>query len=349
MTLKLKPVHGAKGTTLYAVGTVNGTRINRSTGFGPKERRLAAAMAKKIENELSDARRSLASSQKTLADFFPLYQARPGGVGVTTLKHVTAFVAKNPKKTLDQILPADVISFATKPNKCGSTIRREINAIQGFINFARELYSLPKITIRKPSESQPKSTRFTDSQRDKMLDTCARIEPWFVPHLTFLFFTGARRSELCRLVWQDVLLDDAGEPSTIIIRSRKGARRTVITRRIPVHPSLAPLLKAMRILRRPTPEDRVFYSRSGVVLDTPSGINKAFDRVALAAGLSHLTPHDARRTFATALLEREVSDHLITDLLGHVDVRMLKTYAVVGDDIRRRAVEKIHSPVGVPA
>ena len=270
---------------------------------------------------------------------------RPGGLGKTTAAYIEKFASSNGHLAIIDVMPVDVISFASTPGKSPATIRREINSIQGFLNYMREGFDLQPMRVRKPADSDPKSSRFTTVQRERMLATAAAHYPWFVPHLAFLFYTGVRRSELCNLRWSDLEVDTMGNFVTIFVRSRKGSKGTVITRRVPVHPFLQPILHALK--SRGT--EHVFLSSINKPITSPASINKVFAKVAEKAGIVDLTPHDTRRTFASELLENDVPDLLITDMLGHVDKKMLKVYAVVSDNIRRNAVEKIASPTGVIA
>ena len=345
MSLKLQEVTLAKGKMLYVVGSVNGVRVNRSTGFAANQRKLARAKMLEIETSILRGEDQQANLGPTIGEGLKLYLNRPGGVGVTTRKYVEAFAAKFKKTPVAQVMPMDVIRFVGTANKGLSTIRRETNAIQGFLNFLREGLMLSPLRIRKPDEADPKNTRFTEAERDHMLAVCQEEEPWFAPHLTALFYTGARRSEICRLLWRDITFQ-GGEPVKIVFRSKKGKKAKERERHVPVHPVLVPYIKALRMLRKPKPDQHVFLTSTGQPLHTPASINKAFDKVLAKAELEHLTPHDARRTFASGLLEKDVPELVITDMLGHIDKRMLKVYAVVDDDLRRRSVEKISSPVG---
>jgi integrase len=348
--LKLKLVEGATGARYYAVGSVNGVRVNRSTGCGPSAKTLAKKALKNIERELLETsvekktggrkERDRASSL-TVKDGAKLYYGRPKEVGATTASYVDAFVAKHADLCVVDVMPIDVTKFCQRPGLGGSTIRREINAIQGFLNFLRIGMNLQPLRIAKPQNNPPKDTKFNDDEKAKVMDACEDLHPWFVPHLNFLFATGARRSEMCMLTWGDILLDQDGQPDVVVLRSKKGARGTVIERHIPVNSTLKPILTAMRALRKPKDHHRVFFSRTGLPLDTPGLVNKVFADLVEAAGLPNLTPHDARRTFGTNLLDKDVPDIIITNLLGHVDKRMLATYAIVGADKRRQAVEKI--------
>lgn len=346
--LKLKLVEGSTGSKFYAVGSLNGVRVNRSTGCGPEAKALAKRALKSIEKELLKTsverrvgpKRDRASTM-TVKEAAKLYFSRPKQVGPTTAGYVNAFVDKHASDYVVDIMPIDVTKTCQRPGLSGSTVRREINAVQGFLNFIRIGLNLQPYRISKPQSNPPRSTKFSDADKNKIMEVCEDLHPWFVPHLTFLFATGARRGEMCKLTWGDIQFDEKGEPDVVLLRSQKGAHGTVMVRPVPISSSLKPMIAAMRALRRPKPEHRVFFSQMGQPINNPGLVNKVFGDLVEAAGLSSLTPHDVRRTFGTKLLDKGVPDIIITNLLGHVDKRMLGTYAIVGSDMRRQAVEKI--------
>lgn len=273
----------------------------------------------------------------TISKALRLYTSKSGGIGKTTDTYVARFAALHGHRTIESIQPIDILSAASA--NAPATVRREINAFQGFVNFARSLISLPPLACAKPDDSEPQTTRFTPKERDALLSLCAREMPWFVPHLTFLFFTGARRSELCALHWRDVQLLPDGTAAFLTLRSRKGRNGRVITRRIPVHPALATAMKAIPF----HPEKRVFL-KDGQPISSPATINKTLAKLTAKLKIGHLSPHDARRTFASELLAHDVPDLVITDMLGHVDKRMLPVYALADDAVRKNAIGKISNP-----
>ena len=67
----------------------------------------------------------------------------------------------------------------------------------------------------------------------------AAAYPWVHPLLCLLAHTGARRSEALRLLVQDVYFAAA----TILVREKKRSRRQRTTRRVPLTPFLAGVLK----------------------------------------------------------------------------------------------------------
>jgi integrase/recombinase XerD len=76
-----------------------------------------------------------------------------------------------------------------------------------------------------------------------------------------------------------------------------------------------------------------------------SAIYRALERRASQAGLTHLTPHDLRRTIGTHLLEKTGGDiDLVREFLGHVDVKTTQIYIMRGETARRRAAEEVDVP-----
>jgi hypothetical protein len=77
------------------------------------------------------------------------------------------------------------------------------------------------------------------------------------------------------------------------------------------------------------------------VLGLPSTdpIRQRFDRLAAAAGLSRITFHDLRHSYATGALRAGVSPKVISERIGHANVGFfLDTYAhVLGNDDRDAA------------
>jgi integrase len=337
MPLELKPYVGPRGRVFYAVGSVDGRRINRSTGLS--DRRLARKRLLEIEMEVASS--SSAPSTPPLSDALPIYLGRTNPVGPTSEAYCTRFAERHPSVTVDKITPAMVLAHCQSRSKAPSTIRREIAAIQGFLNHMRLIADLQPLRIKKPASASPKSTKFSKAERDRLLAICLRDARWFYPHLLTYFLTGLRRSELIKLTWDDIIYDEADTPSIMLVRSRKGTSGRLIERRIPIHPKLAPLITQLESDQRPSPKDRVYRNSLGGPIGCSSLINKTLSPLLHKAGLSHLSTHDIRRTFASDLLAAEVSDHRISDLLGHIDLKMLKTYAVIEDNLRLDAVKRI--------
>src|SRR5699024_5622641 len=63
-------------------------------------------------------------------------------------------------------------------------------------------------------------------------------------------------------------------------------------------------------------------------------------RAAAAAGLDHVTPHQLRHTYATALVNAGVSLQALMSLLGHVSAQMSLRYGQLFDTTVRAEYER---------
>jgi hypothetical protein len=96
---------------------------------------------------------------------------------------------------------------------------------------------------------------------------------------------------------------------------------------------------------RPLPHPR--YGRSAQFLFTHHGrrlsqraLREELDRAAEAAGLGHVTPHQLRHTYATALVNAGVSLQALMALLGHVSAQMSLRYGKLFDATIRTEYER---------
>src|SRR5699024_6328524 len=102
------------------------------------------------------------------------------------------------------------------------------------------------------------------------------------------------------------------------------------------------------------------YRRSAQFLFTHQGrrlgqqaVRLELNRAAAIAGLDHVTPHQLRHTYATALVNAGVSLQALMSLLGHVSSQMSLRYGQLFDTTVRAiyegahdlAKQQVHTPV----
>ncbi|BDE14943.1 hypothetical protein Mkiyose1665_59510 [Mycobacterium kiyosense] len=81
------------------------------------------------------------------------------------------------------------------------------------------------------------------------------------------------------------------------------------------------------------------FTRHGHRL-SQNAIREELDRAATAAGLDHITPHQLRHTYATALVNAGVSLQSLMALLGHVSAQMSLRYGRLFDTTVRAEYER---------
>ncbi len=196
---------------------------------------------------------------------------------------------------------------------------------------------------------------------------------WY-EHLYYLaLVTGMREGELLGLLWSDVGLDEAnghisishqlqwldhpqeGEPRYVF----KAPKTDKSRRLIPIGPETVKRLKQQR--QKVTMQkvinaakwqelDLVFPNLVGNPVD-PNNMIKDFRKLTKKAGLPIIRFHDIRHTCATLLLLANVHPKVVSERLGHKDIRItLETYSHVVPSMQGEATQIIEGLVaGGPA
>ena len=138
--------------------------------------------------------------------------------------------------------------------------------------------------------------------------------------LEFLYYTGARVSEVARLTWKDIKSNRNGL-GQVTLFGKGGKTRTVL-----LPNSLYRDLLATRTSR--DPETAVFASRKGFKPLQARQIRKIVNDTAAEAGLSgSVSPHWLRHSHASHSLDRGAPPQLVQQTLGHQSLQTLTRYA----------------------
>lgn len=158
---------------------------------------------------------------------------------------------------------------------------------------------------------EPEPPRFlSKSEIDRFFLHAKRLRPDLLPLFLFYFLTGLRRSEAFNLRWEDVDF----ERQLLTIRKTKGKR----PRFVPITPL------AEKILRRRTELPSPFSADIDKELSSNPG---PIQRIVAAAGLSNITLHDLRRSFATYMAPH-INKTLLQQLIGHEDYSVTDVFYI---------------------
>ncbi|HSK96948.1 MAG TPA: tyrosine recombinase [Euzebyales bacterium] len=154
--------------------------------------------------------------------------------------------------------------------------------------------------------------------------------------LEFLYASGARISEALGL--RDTALDlDAGSVRLL----GKGDRERIVPLGEPVRVALVRWLRSGRPALVPGPCTVVFCDRQGRHLQQRAVRHMVAQRAA-AAGLTRVTPHTLRHSYATHLLEGGADLRSVQELLGHAALATTQIYTHVSREQLRSAYEDAH-------
>lgn len=161
--------------------------------------------------------------------------------------------------------------------------------------------------------------------------------------LELLYGTGARISEALALDLDD--LDQHGEAATVRLTG-KGSKQRIV----PIGSYACRALDAYLVQARPVlaasaqaarHSNAVFLNARGGRL-TRQGAWGALRAAAAKAGLSDISPHMLRHSFATHLLDGGADVRVVQELLGHASVTTTQVYTLVTVDKLREVYAAAH-------
>jgi integrase len=315
------------------------------------------------ENSLATVRLHFSHFCRKLGDGFPLSEM--------SLLHLQDYVNARGKKGISPV-----------------TMRKEIATIRAAWNWGGQVgltsgqfpnkgLRYPKATEKPPFMTWTEIERAVRSGADaedlweclyltlpeitELLDYVqgAARQPWVYPMFSFAAHTGARRSEMLRALVSDV--DFAG--NTVLIREKKRARGKRTSRRVPLTPTLAGVLKewlavhpggkylfaqaqevARSKKRSRTTGHKGEKARASTYMGRMAGVKARAARPA-PGGLTKDEAHDhfkrtlagskwevlrgfhvLRHSFISACASKAVDQRLIDEWVGHTTEEMRKRY-----------------------
>lgn len=152
--------------------------------------------------------------------------------------------------------------------------------------------------------------------------------------LELLYASGLRISELCAL---DVA---SLRPDATVRVLGKGNKERIVPYGVPAQRALSAYLPAREALKAgPTPA--LFLGARGGRMG-PRSMRDVVHRMASAAGVPDITPHDLRHSAATHLLEGGSDLRSVQELLGHSSLATTQRYTHVSAERLRAAFAQAH-------
>lgn len=171
-----------------------------------------------------------------------------------------------------------------------------------------------------------------------LFDTNTKIDTRNRCMMAILFYCGLRRSELVRLKWSDIDIDD----EMLTVRHGKGDKK----RTIPILGGIEYIKTWFYLSIGRTWVFCGFYKGDRMQADKPISANSAWrviKDVATRLDIENLSTHDARRTLITNLLNEGASVPDVQFIAGHEKPETTLGYAKVKDanEVKKRIQDKI--------
>lgn len=245
------------------------------------------------------------------------------------LGHLERFFGS--ERQLTEITSADIEGYKMhrRASVSGSTVNREMALLKRMFNLAIEwdLY-LGLNPFRKIKFFREFNTGFrvlNPEEEEKLLRNAAS---YIQDLVCFALNTGLRIGEIFSLCWQNVNLD-----KNIL---NVFAPKTQKIRAVPINANARKVLEYWALGKR---NEFVFYNpeTGKPFVDLKAGFKLACKK----AGITGVTWHTLRHTFASRLVSQGVDIVTVQQLLGHSTITVTMRYTHTNLDAKRAAVEKL--------
>lgn len=250
---------------------------------------------------------------------------------------VTIFLRWTGDKNPDDLTLSDVrdyISFLRLEKHLSTSYCNGINsALRFFYKFIlRKKWDADEVPRMVLDRELPKV--ITVETVEKLIDTATETRNKAI--IALLYSSGLRVGELCRLSPQDIYM------STMQVHVRHGKnhcdRWTILSKT-----ALDLLIQYWH--EYPMKRDYLFVSLKYPYTQLkPSGVEIMLRKVSYAAGIDRVNPHMLRHSFASHMVEHDVSTEMIQAMLGHRSPASTNLYMHVSN----KSLMGIKSPLDHP-
>jgi integrase/recombinase XerD len=240
---------------------------------------------------------------------------------------------------------SDVTQFVmslSREGLSGRSVARTLSAARGFFRYLLldgHVRVDPTAEVASPQGEQKLPRFLSQEEVEQLLAAPDTSNPEGVRDramIEVLYATGLRVSELVNLTKSSVDLDTG-----VLFCTGKGSKQ----RRVPVGRSAVEWLQryeaARRALLAGRESQRLFVGYLGRLI-TRQVFYKTLAAHAERVGLSGVTPHVLRHSFATHLLEHGADTRSVQAMLGHADLATTQIYTHVTGDRLRTVYERHH-------
>lgn len=261
----------------------------------------------------------------------------------TDLARLTAWAAKNDLDLLHltrQDLREWLIDLAGE-HLSENSKRRLISAVRGFYKFLMfdgHVTKNPAEDLASPQKGVYLPRFLNRSEIETLLatpDTSTEMGLRDRAMLEIMYSSGLRVSETANLRLHDVDTD-AG----ILTTTGKGSK----TRRVPVGSHAVEWLRSYLALRRKKEKigvDNIFVTAAGDAINRQT-IYLAITGYAEQCGLTGVSPHTLRHSFATHLVQNNADIRSVQQMLGHADISTTQIYTHITNTQLRKNYDRFH-------
>lgn len=248
---------------------------------------------------------------------------------------LTEFLQEAHVPDLESVRPSHLRSFMAGELERGlakSSLARRLSCCRSFFDYLiREdvIEVNPARALSLPKQPKPVPSFYYPEEVKALLESITATDLWSLRDralLEFLYAAGVRVSECVGLDVTDVSMQEG----TALVFGKGGKERYVVVGRQAIQ-SMERYLEARSAhvfagSDEKASQEALFVNRRGGRL-TDRSVRRILDlHIRRVAGLSHISPHAMRHSFATHLLDGGADLRVVQELLGHASLSTTQIY-----------------------
>lgn len=294
----------------------------------------ARQMAGEIQQECRLGRGSFLSTQHTAplfcefiqGDYLPLITTYKKSWQTDVYNLKNHLLPQFGEQRMDQITPNEIQNWVTRLRLkyAPATCNKLLILLKYIFNCALRLERLPSGAsnpakgVNRYIENNQREVYLSNGQISRLIDAVKCSKNVMLPYIiSFILCTGARRGEVLNARW--ALMDMEGRQWTL--PDNKSGK----VHHIPLSDLAIQVLEQIASNTDLKTDTYVFaYPKTG---HPYKGIHQTWDYARKKAGLPHVRIHDLRHTFASQLVNQNVSLYTVQKILGHQQAKTTQRYA----------------------
>ncbi|MFH1542717.1 MAG: site-specific integrase [bacterium] len=341
---------GKKGVVYYIVYRFNGRQKWKSVG---KSYSVAKLRLKELEYKLEIGQaediirqdKPIPISQFAKERYLPWMETRRAPktyqYAKNSCKRLLEFFKDTPLSRIEPKMIEDYIKHR-KDHVKPRTVNLELTCLQHMFKRAiEEKYYFKNNPVRRVEKLKVPKRHPRFLSPEEMQRFWGVASPWVRIFIVVAAHSGMRAGEISNFKWADI----DWQRNIIKIKITKTDRE----REIPMDVVLARALvwfkknyidfRRMLVMSRNSVQmEYVFCDLNGRSIKS---FHQAFNRAKAKAGLSDITIHTLRHTYASHLANKGIPLLTIRDLLGHTDIKTTTIYSHLGKEHLQEAVKQI--------
>jgi integrase len=269
---------------------------------------------------------------------------------------IVPFLGNLPLSELTVLNIQAFINSLSEQGLSSSTVKKTFEIIRNSLEYAVDFEILEKNPAKKvklPKANKKEMTVWNEEEVNRFFKV-AKEDPLFIVfHLALT--TGLRQGEVLGLRWKDVDLEKgmlnvrqtlSHDGKTFI----NGAKTKSSLRTVNLSQMTAKILKSRKIMIAKEKLsigaayqdfDLIACTQHGTPLN-PANVRRTFNRIIKVADVPKIRFHDLRHTHATLLLSKGVNVKVISERLGHSNIKVtLDTYSHVLPTMQEEVARKL--------